>query len=103
MTLAELYFGAYKSVYVEANLLQADELHDSFNVLPISRALKKFGYERARIDRKRLRDVKSEDLLIGATAIVYEMTLVSQNTKDFINMENLKLEDWTKPRHNEFL
>ena len=34
------------------------------------------------------------DLMIAATAIYNDLTLVTNNTKHFENMPNLKLENW---------
>lgn len=34
------------------------------------------------------------DLMIAATALVYDLTLVTHNTKDFENIPNLRIEDW---------
>ena len=37
------------------------------------------------------------DMLIGAYCLVNGYTLVTSNTKDFENMDGLKLVDWMKP------
>ena len=37
------------------------------------------------------------DMLIGAFCLVNEYTLVTNNTKDFENMDGIKLVDWTQP------
>ncbi len=34
------------------------------------------------------------DLIIGVTALANEMILVSDNTKDFRHLKELKLENW---------
>ncbi len=34
------------------------------------------------------------DLLIGCTAVVNGLTMVTDNTKDFKRISNIKLEDW---------
>jgi predicted nucleic acid-binding protein len=34
------------------------------------------------------------DLLIGCTAIVHELTLVTRNTKDFVGLSAIRLENW---------
>jgi len=36
------------------------------------------------------------DILIAAVCLVHGYTLVTNNTKDFENIEGLRLEDWTK-------
>jgi tRNA(fMet)-specific endonuclease VapC len=35
------------------------------------------------------------DILIGATAIVHGLTLVTNNTRHFENISGLALEDWS--------
>ena len=37
------------------------------------------------------------DLLIAAVALLYDLTLVTNNTKDFQNIPGLRLEDWLSP------
>lgn len=34
------------------------------------------------------------DLLIGVTALQNKLTLVTDNIKDFVNLEGLKIENW---------
>jgi tRNA(fMet)-specific endonuclease VapC len=34
------------------------------------------------------------DLLIAATALVHDLTLVTHNTKDYANIPGLRLDDW---------
>ena len=36
------------------------------------------------------------DLLIGVTAIENKLTLVTDNEKDFVNLNNLNIENWFK-------
>ena len=37
------------------------------------------------------------DLMIAAVALVHDLTLVTNNTKDFQNIPGLRLEDWLTP------
>ncbi len=41
--------------------------------------------------------VDKMDLLIGATVLVYDLTLVTHNTRHFQSIPNLRLEDWLTP------
>ena len=34
------------------------------------------------------------DLLIGCTALVYDMVMVTENLKDFQNINHIQLENW---------
>lgn len=40
--------------------------------------------------------IEDMDLLIAATPIYNELTLVTNNTKHFENVPNLKIENWKK-------
>jgi predicted nucleic acid-binding protein len=53
----------------------------------------RFGKTRADLRRCGL-EVKTVDLIIAATALVHNLTLVTHNTKDFQNVPGLRLEDW---------
>jgi tRNA(fMet)-specific endonuclease VapC len=44
--------------------------------------------------RKIHRRTKTMDLRIAATALAHDATLVTRNTKDFIDIENLRLDNW---------
>jgi predicted nucleic acid-binding protein len=37
------------------------------------------------------------DLLIAATALVHNLTLVTHNTQDFVNIDGLTMVDWLEP------
>jgi len=39
------------------------------------------------------------DILIGAFCLAHDYTLVTSNIKDFINIDGIKLVDWTQPQY----
>jgi tRNA(fMet)-specific endonuclease VapC len=41
--------------------------------------------------------VSPVDLMIGTTALVHNLRLVTHNTKDFRNIPGLQIEDWLTP------
>jgi tRNA(fMet)-specific endonuclease VapC len=57
---------------------------------------KKFGQVRADLIRRGV-SVGPLDLLIASVALVYDLTLVTNNTADFQNIPGLRLEDWLTP------
>lgn len=64
------------------------------SVLPLdSDCAEEFGRLRVNLRRKGL-NVDNMDLLIAATALVYDLTLVTHNTTHFRNIPSLRLEDW---------
>ncbi|MDH5399831.1 MAG: type II toxin-antitoxin system VapC family toxin [Cyclobacteriaceae bacterium] len=94
ITVAELKYGAAKSTYPEKNRRIINGLTSKFSQLPIYSALDIYAIEKARL--KRLgQTVDDFDVLIGATAIVNEMVLVTNNEKHFIRLKNINIENWT--------
>ena len=55
-----------------------------------------FGRVRADLRRQGI-SVDDMDLLIGATALVYDLTVVTHNTRHFRQIPGLRLEDWLTP------
>jgi tRNA(fMet)-specific endonuclease VapC len=63
-------------------------------VLPISEAVDLYAEEKARLQKMGMR-LDDFDLLIGVTAVVHRLTLVTNNTKHFERIGSIALEDWT--------
>ncbi|PIQ21187.1 MAG: VapC toxin family PIN domain ribonuclease [Cytophagales bacterium CG18_big_fil_WC_8_21_14_2_50_42_9] len=95
ITVAELKFGVEKSAYPEQNKITINELINKFKQLPIYSALDIYAKEKARL-QKEGNTVDNLYLLIGATAIVNNMVLVTNNEKHFDRLQNIKVENWTK-------
>ena len=76
ITYGELMYGAKNSSFPERNIIM-----DVFGALKAK--LTKSG-----------NSVADMDLLIASTAVYYNMTLVTNNTKHFSKIEELKLEKW---------
>ena len=95
ITKAELLFGAANSRDVNKNLEVVNLFLVDINVLPISDCLGTVAAEKARL-RKAGLPLPDFDLLIGATAIHHNMTLVTNNTRHFERLQGIRLEDWTK-------
>jgi len=68
-------------------------MYDEFTVLPISRAIRLFASEKARLWNIGMK-IDDFDLLIGATAVYHGLVLVTNNTKHFERMQSLRLENW---------
>lgn len=95
ITIAELKFGAAKSDKPEKNKLVINKLANKFKQIPIFNSLDIFAVEKARL-RNDGNIVDDFDLLIGSTAIVNEMILVTNNEKHFNRLRNIQIENWTK-------
>lgn len=95
ITYAELYYGAINSTSVEKNLLQLKHFAEGIDIIPIDDAIPMFAKEKSRL-RKAGTPVDDFDLLIGTTAKVYRMTLVTENLKHLNRIEGLQIENWIK-------
>lgn len=93
ISIAELYYGALHSKNVEKHLKEVYELEDTFEVVPISECLMDYAEMRNNLSVNGL-SVGQFDLLIGATARHFNLTMVTHNVKHFQKLQGLTLEDW---------
>ncbi|AEF86647.1 putative virulence-associated protein [Treponema primitia ZAS-2] len=94
ITLAELEFGNENSMYKEKNQIALIEFLSIIDIKSFDeKATKEYG-----IIKKGLKDrqclIGPLDMLIGAHAKSLGMTLVTNNTKEFERIKNLKVENW---------
>ncbi len=95
ITLAELKIGAESSADPAKNHALINLLTETVTVLPISKVLDVFASEKVRLNKAGTPMHDHFDVLIAATALVYDLVLVTNNTKHFIVYEGLEVEDWT--------
>lgn len=98
MVLGELYAWAYRrqNPLPLLNLIEEEFIED-FIILPFDEAC---AYEFGKIRGYFIQNgiaIETADLVIAATALVHDLTLVTHNTSDFCNIPNLRLEDWLTP------
>jgi tRNA(fMet)-specific endonuclease VapC len=93
ITIAELKYGAECSNRVIENLQLIKEFSEEINVLPVFDTFDIYAKEKARL-RKAGMLVDDFDLLIATSAIVNQLTLVTDNTKHFDRISNIKIENW---------
>ncbi len=95
VTLVELRYGVSRSQYIEKNQQALDEF-----ILPLEiadfdeKAAQEYGTIRAELERAG-KAIGSMDMLIGAHAYALGATLVTNNTKEFKQIKNLKIVDWS--------
>ncbi len=94
ITLAELKFGVAKSQAKEKNQQALENFLSGIQILPIFPALDIYASEKARL-QKSGKIIDDFDLLIGATAVSFDLTMVTNNTRHFSRLNEIKLEDWT--------
>ena len=91
ITLAELYFGAFKSGK-EKHFNDVNEISKLFEKYPI-KYTRKYGEIRWELEKQGLR-IGDMDMFIAATAIEEDLVLVTGNVKHFSRFPGLKIEDW---------
>lgn len=94
ITAFELSYGAELSDNKEKSQNQVKKFLSGISILPIYSTLDLYASEKVRL-RKAGKPVHDEfDFLIALTAIQNDLIMVTDNVKDFINLENIKLENW---------
>lgn len=94
ITMMELYYGAYKSQKVDANLAKLKTIESFFIILPPGpEAAEPFGKMKATLEAQGLR-LADLDLIIAAAALTRNLTLVTNNHKHFGRIPGLKLANW---------
>ena len=91
ITLAELYFGAFKSGK-EKHFNDVNEISKLYDKYPI-KYTRKYGEIRWELEKQGLR-IGDMDMFIAATAIEEDLVLVTGNVKHFSRVPGLKIEDW---------
>ena len=94
ITVAELFYGASKSGRQE-NFDDVENLLKKFTVVPIFPALRLYAENKAKLE-KTGRSIDDFDLLIGSSAVFNDMVAVTNNTKHFERIPNIRLEDWSE-------
>ena len=93
ITLAELIYGAVCSQDESRHTKEIEDLLSVVTVLPIRPVFHQFS-----VEKKRLRlagtPIENFDLLIGATALVHSLIMVTENEKHFRHIQNLQIENW---------
>ena len=94
---AELLHGARKYKLSDQRRQTIHHLLQPFDCLPVDLAVAD-RYADIRNDLETKGQVIGPfDLLLAATALVHDFTLVTHNTGEFSRVSGLRLEDWTLP------
>ena len=94
ITVFELRYGAENSENPTKSHKAVDLFVNGITIIPIYSSIKKYAKEKVRLRRigKPMHD--EFDLLLGVTAIENKLTLVTDNEKDFVNIEGITIENW---------
>ncbi len=97
VTVGELFTWALRANAPPQRLQALLDLLNDVIVLGVTEQVgRKFGELRAALFDVG-RPVPEMDLLIAATALVHDLTLVTHNVRDFVNVPGLTVEDWLNP------
>jgi tRNA(fMet)-specific endonuclease VapC len=91
ITLAELYFGTFKSGK-EKHFNDVSEISKLFEKFPIQYT-RKYGEIRWELEKQGL-SIGDMDMFIAATALEEDLILVTGNVKHFERVSELKIENW---------
>ena len=91
---AELVYGAYKSSRQAENLALLEQFFSQFNSLPFDdNAVEVYGQIRTKL-AKIGKPIGPNDLIIASIAVAHDVTLVTNNVREFSRVSRLKIEDW---------
>jgi len=94
IVLHELEYGIAKSTSPKKRMAQLAELCSLVEILPFgSEAARSAASIRVQLE-KRGTPIGSYDLLIAGTALASQEILVTNNTKEFVRVSGLKLDNW---------
>ena len=94
ITIGELTYGAEKSKQRERNYADVEVVKRNFAAFDITdEIMELFGKLKAKQEKSGA-VVADMDLQIAATAMFYNLTLVTNNTREFDRVDGLKVENW---------
>ena len=94
ITVSELFYGVYKSKYIEKNLKALEDFLYPFDIIEFDEnAAIEYGKIRASLEEKG-QVIGGLDMLIAASAKSQGMVLVTNNIKEFKRIEDLEIENW---------
>ncbi len=92
ISYGELYEGAYYSRDQVAGLAALAAFVRDKPLLPVTmEVLERFAIIRGSLSRQLRRQIGDMDLIIAATALAYDLTLVTRNLRDFQHIQDLTL------------
>ncbi|SIQ44527.1 tRNA(fMet)-specific endonuclease VapC [Alkalispirochaeta americana] len=94
LTIAELEYGIENSSKIEENRIALLKYLSLFNILPFDdKDAIPYGKLKSKL-RKEGRIIGPIDMLLAAQALSKDLVFVTNNTKEFERIEDLRLENW---------
>lgn len=98
ITLAELEYGIAKSVKKVSNQVKLEYFLHQFESLPFNdQASATYGKLRVTLEAKG-NPISPLDTLIASHAFSLNATVVTNNTREFARVEELRIENWLNPQ-----
>jgi predicted nucleic acid-binding protein len=91
----ELLFGAYKSAKSVENLTRIRQFLDSFTIVQFDKNSAEIFAQLKALLQKNGNNVADMDLLIASICLANNLILVTNNTRHFEKIPDLKLENWS--------
>lgn len=94
ITVSELMYGAYKSQQIERNLQALESFLMPFEIVDYDYVASiEYGKIRASLEKKG-QVIGNMDMQIAGHVLSLDMTLVTNNTKEFERVDGLSLDNW---------
>jgi len=96
ITVSELQYGVCKSKQINKNIKRLDEFLSPFEILAYDEnAASFYGNIRSQLE-KQGNVIGPLDMLIAAHALSENLTLITNNEKEFKRVKSLKVKNWLK-------
>lgn len=96
ITVSELLYGVAKSVQTGRNQAALEKFLMPLDILPYNEdAARHYGLTRAHLESQGT-PIGPMDLMIAAHALSLNLTIVTNNVREFTRVPGLKVEDWTQ-------
>ena len=94
ISVAELFFGVEKSRFKESNALALHAFLAHLEILDFgAREAQAYAKIRADLERRKAL-IGAMDMLIASVAVANDLTLITNDSKDFKRVKNLQIENW---------
>lgn len=94
ISAAELFYGVEKSKFKESNALALHAFLAHLQVLDFDTD-SAAAYAKLRADLERRKElIGAMDMLIASVALANDLTLITNDSKDFKRVKNLRIENW---------
>ncbi len=96
VTVSELHYGACKSKQIKKNMKRLEEFLSPFEIISYDESASEcYGKIRSRLE-KQGNVIGPLDMLIAAHALSENLTLITNNEKEFKRVKSLKVENWVE-------